>query len=60
LRLAGAFLRYAMLLNESLKEHRKMEEMQEAISALAAQLQEQTAQIQKVSAQLQLTNRLRN
>jgi hypothetical protein len=43
--LAGAFLRYAMLLNESMKEHRKVEEMQTALAALTAQLREQCAQI---------------
>ena len=43
-----------MLLNEFLKEHRKVDEMQTAIAALTAQLREQAAQIQKVSAQLEL------
>jgi len=42
------------LLNECLKEHRKVEEMQNAID-LTAQLQQRAAQIQKVRAQLQLT-----
>ena len=41
----------AMLLNEFLKEHRKNEEQQKQIDALTAQLDEQAAQIQKVSAQ---------
>jgi endosialidase-like protein len=44
----------AMLLNEFLKEHRKAEEMRKTVGALTAQLQEQAAQIQKVSAQLEL------
>jgi len=44
----------AMLLNEFLKEHRKNEEQQKQIEALTAELKEQAAQIQKVSAQLQL------
>jgi hypothetical protein len=51
----------AMLLNEFLKEHKKVEEQQASISQLksdmqtmVAQLQEQAAQIQKVSAQLQV------
>jgi Chaperone of endosialidase len=42
----------AMLLNEFLKEHRKNEEQQKQINVLTAQLNEQAAQIQKVSAQL--------
>jgi hypothetical protein len=50
----------AMLLNEFLKEHRKVEELQATVSqqqkgmeVLTAQLKEQAAQIQKVSAQLE-------
>jgi trimeric autotransporter adhesin len=50
----------AMLLNEFLKEHRKNEEQQATIAqlksgmeALIATVQEQAAQIQKVSAQLE-------
>ena len=50
----------AMLLNEFLKEHRKNEEQQATIAqlksgmeALTATVKEQTAQIQKVSAQLE-------
>ena len=42
----------AMLLNEFLKEHRKNEEQQKQINVLTAQLKEQAAQIQKVSAHL--------
>jgi hypothetical protein len=42
-----------MLLNEFLKEHRKNEEQQKQINVLTAQLNEQAAQIQKVSAQLE-------
>ena len=42
-----------MLLNEFLKEHRKNEEQQKQIDVLTAQLKEQAAQIQKVSAQLE-------
>ena len=45
----------AMLLNEFLKEHRKREEQQKQIDALNARLEEQAAQIQKVSAQLEFT-----
>ena len=54
----------AMLLNELLKEHRKVQkletndaEQQREIKALVATVKEQAAQIQKVSAQLEL-NRL--
>ena len=52
----------AMLLNEFLKEHRKMKELeasaaeqQKEIKKLASQLKEQASQIQKVSAQLEVT-----
>src|SRR5258707_217919 len=45
----------AMLLNEFLKAHRKMEEQQRQIEGLMAQLKDQAAQIQKVSARLELT-----
>ena len=51
----------AMLLNEFLREHKKVEEQQASISQLksemqtmVAQLKEQAAQIQKVSAQLEV------
>ena len=54
-----------MLLNEFLKEHRKVEELkkdfqttvaqqQKEIQALTASLKEQAAQIQKVSARLEV------
>ncbi|PYK36185.1 MAG: hypothetical protein DME54_02155 [Verrucomicrobia bacterium] len=43
----------AMLLNEFLKEHRRMEEQDKRIEELTAQLKEQASQIQKVSAQLE-------
>src|SRR4029453_10988712 len=53
----------AMLLNEFLKEHKKVEEQQASISQLkgemqtmVAQLKEQAAQIQKVSAQLEVNS----
>jgi hypothetical protein len=52
----------AMLLNEFLKEHKKVDEQQASISqlksemqAMVAQLKEQAAQIQKVSAQLEVS-----
>jgi uncharacterized coiled-coil protein SlyX len=51
-----------MLLNEFLKEHRKVQELEandaeqrKEIKALAVTVKEQAAQIQKVTAQLQLT-----
>ena len=44
----------AMLLNEFLKEHRKVEDLEKGMAALAAQLKEQAAQIQKVSAHLEM------
>ena len=50
----------AMLLNEFLKEHKKVEDLQATVAqqakgmeVLTAQLKEQAAQIQKVSAQLE-------
>ena len=52
----------AMLLNEFLKEHKKVEQLQatvakqqEGMDVLTAQLKEQAAQIQKVSAQLEVS-----
>jgi hypothetical protein len=52
----------AMLLNEFIKEHKKVEEQQASISQLksemqtmVAQLKEQASQIQKVSAQLEVS-----
>ena len=54
----------AMMLNEFLKEHRKVQELetndlqqQNAIKALTAIVKEQASQIQKVSAQLELSER---
>jgi Chaperone of endosialidase len=44
----------AMLLNEFLKEHRKVQEMEKAPGVVTAQLKEQAAQIQKVSARLEV------
>jgi hypothetical protein len=46
----------AMLLNEFLKEHRKIEDQQKQIDALRAQLKQQAALIQKVSAQIETSN----
>jgi hypothetical protein len=45
----------AMLLNEFLKEHKKVEQLESTIASLAATLKEQAAQIQKVSAQIELS-----
>ena len=42
----------AMLLNEFLKEHRKVEALEETVAQLKSALQEQAAQIQKVSAEV--------
>ena len=53
----------AMLLNEFLKEHRKVEKLEATVAqqkkgmeVLAAQLKEQASQIQKISAQVRLSN----
>ena len=43
----------AMLLNEFLKAHRKMEVQQKQIDDLTARLEQQAAQIQKASTQLE-------
>ena len=45
---------HAMLLNEFLKAHRKIEKQQKQIDTLTAQLKRQAIQIQRVSAQLDL------
>jgi Chaperone of endosialidase len=44
----------AMLLNEFLKEHNTVQELKKEIRALTATVKEQAAQIQKVSAELEL------
>ena len=53
----------AMLLNEFLKQHKKVQdlettvaEQQKKMEVLTAQLKEQAAQIQKVNAQLEVSN----
>jgi hypothetical protein len=43
----------AMLLNEFLKEHKKVEKLEGVVASLAATVKEQAAQIQKVSAELE-------
>jgi Chaperone of endosialidase len=45
----------AMLLNEFLKEHSTVQELKKEIAALTATVKEQAAQIQKVSAQLEVS-----
>jgi len=45
----------AMLLNEFLKEHQKVEKLEATVSSLVAMVKDQAAQIQKVSAQLELS-----
>jgi hypothetical protein len=49
----------AMLLNEFLKEHRKMEEQQKQIDALTAQLKQQAVLIQNVSDKVDVTRSTR-
>jgi hypothetical protein len=44
-----------MLLNEFLKEHSTVQELKKEIAALTATVKEQAAQIQKVSAHLELS-----
>jgi hypothetical protein len=44
----------AMLLNEFLKEHKKVEELEGIVASLAATVKEQAAQIHKVSAQVEV------
>jgi trimeric autotransporter adhesin len=44
----------AMLLNEFLKEHRKVQELAKGMAALTAQLEQQAGQIQKVSARIEM------
>ena len=46
----------AMLLNEFLKEHRKVEKLEVTVAELSASLKQQAAQIQKVSAQLEVSS----
>ena len=43
----------AMLLNEFLKEHRKVEELEKAMAALTAIVNQQASKIQRVSAELE-------
>jgi hypothetical protein len=50
---------YNMMLNEFLKEHRTVEELKKEIAALTATVKEQAAQIQKVSAQIEVNKSAR-
>jgi hypothetical protein len=45
----------AMLLNEFLKEHKKVEQLEGTVASLAATVKEQASQIQKVTAQIQMS-----
>jgi hypothetical protein len=45
----------AILLNEFLKEHRKVEKLEATAASLAATVKQQASQIQKVSAQLDVS-----
>jgi hypothetical protein len=45
----------AMLLNEFLKEHRKVQELEAGLTALIARVKEQESQIQKISAQFEVS-----
>jgi hypothetical protein len=47
----------AMLLNEFLKEHRKVEKLEAAVADLAATVKEQAAQLRSLSAQLEMNTR---
>src|SRR5437763_15066994 len=46
----------AMLLNEFLKEHRKVQRLEAALAAVNERLKAQDAKIDKVSAKVELTN----
>ena len=45
----------AMLLNEFLKEHHKVEKLEAALTAVTEHLKEQDSKIQKVSVQVELS-----
>ena len=45
----------AMLLNEFLKEHKKVEDLEGIVTSLAATVKDQAAQIQKVNARLEMS-----
>ena len=45
----------AMLLNEFLKEHKKAEKLEATVASHIATVKEQAAQVQKVSAEIELS-----
>ena len=45
-----------MLLNEFLKEHRKVQKLEAALDAVNDRLRQHDAKLQKVSAQVEMTN----
>ena len=45
----------AMLLNEFLKEHQKVSQLESALEAVNRRLEEQATQVQKVSAQIEIS-----
>jgi hypothetical protein len=45
----------AMLLNEFLKEHRKVEQLEAMVASLVTTVKEQASEIQKVRAQVELS-----
>jgi hypothetical protein len=46
---------WTSILNEFLKEHSKVQDLEKGMAAVTAQLKEQAAQIQKVSAHLEMS-----
>jgi hypothetical protein len=46
---------FCCVLNEFLKEHKKTEKLEATVASLIATVKEQAAQIQKVSAQLEVS-----
>ena len=52
---APAALGGALLLNEFLKEHRKVQELEAGMTTLIARVKEQASEMQKVRAQLELS-----
>ena len=44
-----------MLLNEFLKEHKKVQELENTVANLAVTVKDQAAQIQKVSAHIEIS-----
>jgi hypothetical protein len=46
---------HAMLLNEFLKQHKKVEDLEGIVTSLAATVKDQAAQIQKVNARLEMS-----